>query len=868
MPTFLDGPASPHFTPVEDLAAVAETLPPFLTPMMREAWAHAPLGTGVSRGIPFNFGSLALNAGESRHVAFTPRAARWVIFAHVLDTSEQPKNSSGFTPAFDGLVVLGRAAARYVLHYADGTEASADLRRGREIGHWVIRNAFLSRPTDALSHVSFRRESGLPTDKTDIYAYSFARAGGAQWDPREWNPPWVTWLWALQNSRHDVELTGITIEAHDPLVVQAATTSTCVEHPLRWRERRKVLVEVPPASLDQINAIRDGGDVFFATGRSWDQLREYEKLQIDLGELASVSPSIAYDNPRWPDTSAGDDAHYRTDRVLLEYSAHPDARLYWPDGCSVPLAEIEHGQATGYLTVPNAHQRVNLRVVDSLSGEPVAARVHLHGSEGEPLVPEDRHRRPVLTWLVDDGIDFTQDGFHLHSYVDGATRIRLPLGRVYIEATKGFEYRRCRMAVDIHPDTDEVVITLTRELDWRSRGWVTADTHVHSLSPVAALLQGAAEGVNLTNLLASQWGEYMTNTGDFDGRSTLARDELGSRNEYLVRVGTENRQQNLGHISLLAYSDRMILPLCSGGPDESALGDPVEILLTEWAERCRAQGGIVVMPHFPGPRCENAAVIVEGLADAVEMCAIGSPGIDPYSLSDWYRFLNCGYRVPAVGGTDKMMPSMPIGLVRTYARLRDAEPLTLDTWKDAIRRGETFVTYGPLVEFSVEGRPPGARIPLPVHGGTVDVSWQVETLGAGLTRVELVCNGSIIESANVDGRHAVGRWSVKVDTTCWMALLVRVQGPRGAELIAAHTSAITLTVNGSNQFDAADALSILRQIEGAMGFLDSVATRADADRQRQMRMRLTSTHRALHNRMHTAGLDHVHTSVHAHHEGE
>ena len=60
-------------------------------------------------------------------------------------------------------------------------------------------------------------------------------------------------------------------------------------------------------------------------------------------------------------------------------------------------------------------------------------------------------------------------------------------------------------------------------LDWRERGWVTADTHVHFLSPQTALLEGAAEGVNVVNLLASQWGEMFSNVGDFDGATTSAR---------------------------------------------------------------------------------------------------------------------------------------------------------------------------------------------------------------------------------------------------------------------------------------------------------------------------------------------------------
>ena len=57
--------------------------------------------------------------------------------------------------------------------------------------------------------------------------------------------------------------------------------------------------------------------------------------------------------------------------------------------------------------------------------------------------------------------------------------------------------------------------------------------------------------------------------------------------------------QVLGHISLLGYRGEMIHPLCSGGPSESALGDPVEVTMAEWAQRCIDQGGLVVMPMRP-----------------------------------------------------------------------------------------------------------------------------------------------------------------------------------------------------------------------------------------------------------------------------
>jgi hypothetical protein len=311
--------------------------------------------------------------------------------------------------------------------------------------------------------------------------------------------------------------------------------------------------------------------------------------------------------------------------------------------------------------VAPAEQRVTLRVVERGSTRPVPVKLHVHGEWGEYLAPVDRHRIINPDWFEDFSVDFAhlpnfQVAWRAHpgTYIPGETRIKLPLGHVYVEVSKGFEIRPVRTVVEVTPETQEIEIEIEKVLPWREKGWVTADTHVHFLSPTSARLEGAAEGVNVINLLASQWGELMTNVGDFDGHSTWGAIESGGDGEYLVRVGTENRQHVLGHISLLGYRGPIIAPMTTGGPDESALGDPIEILLTEWARQCRAQDGLVVIPHFPRPRAEHAAAIVSGDADAIEMTSWNDlySGINPYSLSDWYRYLNCGYLVPAVGGTD------------------------------------------------------------------------------------------------------------------------------------------------------------------------------------------------------------------------
>ena len=332
--------------------------------------------------------------------------------------------------------------------------------------------------------------------------------------------------------------------------------------------------------------------------------------------------------------------------------------------------------------------------------------------------------------------------------------------------------------------------------------------------------------------------------------------------------GTENRQHILGHISLLGYNNDMILPLCTGGPGESAIGDPVEMLLTEWGAQCKKQDGVVIIPHFPFPRCENSATIVSGNADGIEMTAWSDlySGISQYSLSDWYRYLNCGYMTAAVGGTDKMSSDTAVGAVRTYASIPLDQEFNYDSWKDAVRKANTFVTYGPLMEFSVEGKPPGSRFNLTENGATVNVSWKVASVTIPMSRIELIVNGEIRESKALNPDEDEGNWNVKIEKSSWLALLIRGHYSDKPEIIAAHSSPIMVEIEGSQFVAAADALTILEQIEGAMAYIDTVATRADAVTYKRMRMVLTNAHRELHNRMHLMGLYHDHSPVDDHSE--
>ena len=73
----------------------------------------------------------------------------------------------------------------------------------------------------------------------------------------------------------------------------------------------------------------------------------------------------------------------------------------------------------------------------------------------------------------------------------------------------------------------------------------------------------------------------------------------------------------------------------------------------------------------------------------------------------------------------------------------------------------------------------------------------------------------------------------------------------------------------AGRYAAADALTILEQIEGSMVYLDTLGTPAETAARKRMRVALTSAYRTLHNRMHDMGHGHTHTPVtdHSEHHG-
>lgn len=391
-----------------------------------------------------------------------------------------------------------------------------------------------------------------------------------------------------------------------------------------------------------------------------------------------------------------------------------------------------------------------------------------------------------------------------------------------VDVARGFESEPLRKRIAIEPGQQRLQLELTRIRDMNAERWFSGDTHVHFLSTHGAQTEARGEDINVVNLLLSQWGHLFTNTEEFTGEPHVSRD-----GRTVVYATQENRQHFLGHLTLLGLKEP-VMPWCSDGPSEAEMGGTLEVTMSEWADRCHAQGGTVILPHIPNPNGEPAAMIATGRVDGVEFLRG-----EPYNHAEYYRDLNGGYRLPLVGGTDKMTAQVPVGLYRTYVRIPEDEDFTYESWCRNLARGRTFLSGGPLLFLHLDGAQPGDVVHVQ-DGGTVEVEAVVESIFPVHT-LELVRNGEVVASTEeTDGARRLRLHErITFERDGWLA--ARAGGGRYFDFLPhrdvwqrglmAHTSPVYVTCGDEYRvFSETTVQYMLTMIEGSLTYINELST--------------------------------------------
>jgi hypothetical protein len=247
--------------------------------------------------------------------------------------------------------------------------------------------------------------------------------------------------------------------------------------------------------------------------------------------------------------------------------------------------------------------------------------------------------------------------------------------------------------------------------------------------------------------------------------------------ERILRFDEEYRPPFYGHINLLNLSAHLMSPFTTGY-EQTAIESiyPSNTDIFRIAHQQGAIGGYV-HPWSEDPVTSGYAVargfpvdLALGASDYLEVLTWS------YSFTHtapvWHRALNCGFKIPASAGEDSIVglhASRLMGSSRVYVYL--GPKLTWDGWVDSIRRGRTFVSNGPLLEFTVNGEIPGAEIRLPAGGGPVEIAGRLESI-VPLDRMEVYFNGKVIETVPLTdgGKKGVLRKRIQIANSGWLTL--------------------------------------------------------------------------------------------------
>jgi len=482
--------------------------------------------------------------------------------------------------------------------------------------------------------------------------------------------------------------------------------------------------------------------------------------------------------------------------------------------------------------VPTGRVRVT---VQGPGGRPMPARVYVEASDGRSYSPDGVFHRAMMV----------TDRHYFHT--SGTSVLDLPAGRATIEALRGFAYKPASVTVNVAAGVAQnAAIRLERLADVHARGWYSGDGHVHDLhqgfgiSHGAFFLQLLAEDLNVTNALIHMDGtRLMGRWEDLTGRP-----HPRSTPTHILQYAQEFRG-GLGHIGLIGTRE-FVLPFV-GGQGGTAYAQPA--LDNTYVEGARAQGGLAgfMHPYQSAPRTPGAAAstlialdAALGLGDYYDLAALWSDELG--STDFYYRLLNAGFRIAATGGTDNFSDvwrDPPAGSGRTYARVDGA--LSMRSWMEAIRRGRTFVTTGPLIFLDVAGRQPGDEIPL-ADNAPGDVPVRIEVVSVTpLDSLQVIVNGSVVRTIPVT---AADRLKVTYEGTApvpdggWIA--ARVLGPHstyiGDDYAFAHTGPVYVVRGGRHYVKRSDVQFLSETVDAIRARVERSTWNSEQDRAAFRRM--------------------------------
>ena len=462
-----------------------------------------------------------------------------------------------------------------------------------------------------------------------------------------------------------------------------------------------------------------------------------------------------------------------------------------------------------------ADARLSVEITDAKTRAPTAARVRITDPNGKPLglpisaaIPVNDETRLAAPGSVvglpaeaigvmygqndaAQGFAFQPDGSF---YVKGRFELPMPAGRFFLTISKGYEFARDQQELVFKPgDHLTRSVALRRWVDMPARGWYSADDHIHlrrSPRENPLILDWiAAEDVHVGVLLqmGDFWTTYFSQYG-FGRRGRFAHDD------FLLTSGQEEpRTAELGHTISLGAESFVRLR------DDYYAYD-------KFFDRIHALGGVSGYAHqamsFHGYRGMTLDVL-GGKIDFLELLQFCVPE-GPLAVEHYYRFLDLGYKVTALAGSDfpwcgrgrhpgEEQVGAQIGNARFYTYT--GNPFSFERWLAAVKAGNTFVTSGPMLELKVNGQLPGSAIDIaPGTKLRISASAHGHATQIPLQRLQIVAHGKVIAEAQAKPGATSAELTLDHELAPVHGLWIAARVDAGPSQLA-HTTPVYVTVN-------------------------------------------------------------------------
>lgn len=439
--------------------------------------------------------------------------------------------------------------------------------------------------------------------------------------------------------------------------------------------------------------------------------------------------------------SFGREGRYDVQLPAGEYELQPTGKGY-SQGQPVKV-QVGQGATTrldfGDVEPPG---RIEFSVVDARSGQPLDARLQV--VEGQRPWVEFLGRSTFFTEL-------DRRGWLQATIAPGRYRFKVSSGGGVLGPAEV-------VGMDVQPaQAATAKVALTRLFDPPATGWYAADLHHHA---------DQAEGVTPPEFLARSQlaaGLDLLLVSDHDSTVNHAPLQQIADARGVPFIPSIELSPSWGHFNAW--------PLNPGQPLKIDTGTAT---IDEVLAEARRQGALVVQsnhPFIPYGYFASllAGVVPGGFNPEFELAELNADvPYDAAVLQAIWQLWNAGHRYYLSGGTDVHdVWNHESGRIRTYASVQGA--LTPASYAQAVKSGNAYVTYGPLIQPSV---PFGSDLKV-IPGQAFELAFTLQS-AAGLREARLIGAGTVAATKSfVEGpREARVEFPLTAQERTWYAIEV------------------------------------------------------------------------------------------------